>query len=155
MVTEMVKVLPVSTGFGVMVTAEITGAAVSRVTVLVTVVDLPALSVDTMVIVFAPLASVSTLLKVPSALTVTAAALPLLSLTVTVHGLDVASLVVPDTVQDALFVIRLLVGLVTDRVGGTVSTLKVTDFWVAALPSKSFASILIVWLPSARADVGV
>lgn len=137
------------------VTALIVGATVSRVTVLTTVVDLPALSVATTVIVLLPAASVNALLNDPSAPTGTASAVPLLSLTVTVTGLEVISLVVPVTVQAALLVIRPLTGAVTLRVGGTVSILNVTLFCVAALPSLSAASTLMVWLPSARAAVGV
>lgn len=94
------------------VTSVILGGVVSRVTVLVTVVCLPALSVATTVIVLEPAASVRALLNVPSAFTVTASAAPLFSLMVTVHGLDVTSFVVPDTVQAALFVIRPFAGLV-------------------------------------------
>ena len=89
---------------------------------------LPAESVATTVIVLLPDANVRALLKDPSEPTVTASADPLLSLTVTVTGLDVMSLVVPDTVQAALLVIRPLTGAVTLNVGGTVSILKVTDF---------------------------
>ena len=110
------------------VTDLIVGAVVSRVTVRVTVLLLPALSVATMVIVLLPEASVRDLLKEPSAPTVTASADPLLSLIVTVTGLDVISLVVPVTVQAALLVIRPATGAVTDNVGGTVSTLNVTVF---------------------------
>jgi hypothetical protein len=129
------KVFPASTGFGVIVTDLMVGAVVSSVTVLVTVVDLPALSVATMVIVFEPVASVSALLKEPSEPTVTLAAVPLFSLTVTVTGLDVTSLVVPFTVSEELFVTRPFVGLDTDNVGGVVSILNVTLFCVAAFPS--------------------
>ena len=131
------------------------GAPVSRITVRVTVVLFPALSVDTITIVFVPCVSVSALLNVPSALTVTFSAVPLFSLTVTLQGLDVTSFVVPDTVQDALFVTRLSAGLETDNTGATVSTLNVTDFCVAILSSLSLASNLTVWLPSDNAVPGV
>ena len=131
----------------------ITGAVVSTVTVLVTVVVLPAESFATTVMV--PVTSVSALLKVPSDPTVTVSAVPLFSLTVTVTGLEVASLVVPVTVTAVLLVTSLSAGAVIESVGGTVSILNVTVFCVAAFPSKSDASILIVWLPSARAVVGV
>jgi hypothetical protein len=94
----MTKVLPASTGLGVMVTALITGAVVSSVTVLVTVVDLPAESVATTVIVLLPVAKVSALLNEPSAPTVTDSAVPEFNLIVTVTGLEVASFVVPFTV---------------------------------------------------------
>lgn len=67
----------------------ITGAVVSTVTVLVTVVVLPAESFATTVMVFVPVTSVSALLKVPSDPTVTVSAVPLFSLTVTVTGLEV------------------------------------------------------------------
>ena len=97
----MMKVFPASTGFGVSTTSVILGAVVSRMTVLVTVACFPALSVATTVIVLVPAAKVNALLKVPSSFTVTASALPLLSLMVTVHGLDVTSLVLPATVQAA------------------------------------------------------
>ena len=53
----------------------------------------------------------------------------------TVTGEDVASLVVPDTVNAAVLVISPAAGEDTDKVGGVVSTLNVTDFAVAALPS--------------------
>ena len=55
----------------------ITGAPVSSVTVLVTVVDLPALSVATTVIVFVPFARVRSLVNEPSLPTVTDSAVPL------------------------------------------------------------------------------
>lgn len=113
----------------------ITGAAVSSVTVLVTVVDLPALSVATTVIVFVPFASVRSLLNVPLDATVTASAVPELSLIVTLTGLDVTSFVVPLTVQADLFVISLSAGLERVSVGGTVSTLNVVEFVAAAFPS--------------------
>jgi hypothetical protein len=142
--------LPQSTGFGLIVTDLITGAVVSTVTVLVTVVVLPAESFATTVMVFVPVTSVSALLKVPSDPTVTVSAVPLFSLTVTVTGLEVASLVVPVTVTAVLLVTSLSAGAVIESVGGTVSILNVTVFCVAAFPSKSDASILIVWLPSAR-----
>ena len=81
--------MPQSTGFGLIVTDLITGAVVSTVTVLVTVVVLPAESFATTVMVFVPVTSVSALLKVPSDPTVTVSAVPLFSLTVTVTGLEV------------------------------------------------------------------
>lgn len=89
----------------------ITGAPVSSVTVLVTVVDLPALSVATTVIVFVPFARVRSLVNEPSLPTVTDSAVPLLSLIVTLTGLEVTSFVVPLTVQADLFVISLSAGL--------------------------------------------
>lgn len=95
------KVLPASTGFGFRVTLLITGADVSSLTVLVTVVVLPAESVATTVIVLVPATRVRALLKFPSEPTVTLSATPLLSLIVTLTGLDVASLVVPLTVNAA------------------------------------------------------
>ena len=64
----------------------------------------------------------------PSDPTVTFSAEPLLSLTVTLTGLDVVSLVVPVTVHAAWLVTRPSAGDVIDSVGGTVSILKVTDF---------------------------
>ena len=106
----------------------ITGAEVSSFTVLVTVVDLPAESVATIVIVLLPSVSVRTLEKPPSDPTVTFSAEPLLSLTVTLTGLDVVSLVVPVTVHAAWLVTRPSAGDVIDSIGGTVSILKVTDF---------------------------
>ena len=126
--TEITKVFPASTGFGVRVTLLITGAEVSSLTVLVTVVDLPAESVATIVIVLLPSVSVRTLEKPPSDPTVTFSAEPLLSLTVTLTGLDVVSLVVRVTVHAAWLVTRPSAGDVIDSVGGTVSILKVTDF---------------------------
>ena len=93
--TEITKVFPASTGFGVIVTALIAGALVSSFTVLVTVVLFPALSVATIVIVLEPSTSVTTLDQEPLEATVAASALPLLSLTVTDTGLEVRSLVVP------------------------------------------------------------
>lgn len=120
--------LPTSTGFGSIFTDLIAGGVVSKTTVLVIVVDLPALSVDTTAIVFVPWANVRTLLKDPSSPTVTCSAAPLLSLTVTLHGLDVISFVVPATVQEALFVIRPSTGEEIDNTGGTVSTLNTTVF---------------------------
>ena len=107
----------------------ITGAVVSTVTVLVTVVVLPAESFATTVMVFVPVTSVSALLKVPSDPTVTVSAVPLFSLTVTVTGLEVASLVVPVTVTAVLLVTSLSAGAVIESVGGTVSILNVTVFW--------------------------
>jgi hypothetical protein len=83
-----------------MVTDLITGATVSRVTVLVTVVVLPAESFATTVIVLLPDASVRVLLKDPSVPTVTDSAVPEFNLIVTVTGLDVASFVVPFTVTE-------------------------------------------------------
>lgn len=80
----------------------ITGAAVSSVTFLVIVVVLPALSLAMIVILFAPLVSVTSLLKNPSVPTVAAA-----PFTVTVTGLDVASSVLPVTVI-VLFLLRIL-----------------------------------------------
>lgn len=106
----------------------ITGAEVSSFTVLVTVVDLPAESVATIVIVLLPSVSVRTLEKPPSVPTITLSAEPLLSLTVTLTGLDVVSLVVPVTVHAAWLVTRPSAGDVIDSIGGTVSILKVTDF---------------------------
>ena len=96
---------------------------------------MPALSVETIVKVLDPAARVNAFEKLPLSLTVTDTAALLLCLMVTVHGLDVTSLVVPDTVQDVLFVTRPLAGVVTDSVGATVSILNVTDFCAAALPS--------------------
>lgn len=113
----------------------ITGAPVSSVTVLVTVVDLPALSVATTVIVFVPFARVRSLVNEPSLPTVTDSAVPLLSLIVTLTGLEVTSFVVPLTVQADLFVISLSAGLERVSVGGTVSTLNVVEFVAAAFPS--------------------
>ena len=122
----------------------ITGAPVSSVTVRVTVVLFPAASVATTVMVFAPAARVSCFVKEPFSATATYSAAPLFSLTVTVTGLDVASFVVPDTVHEELFVTESSAGAVTESVGGMVSTLKVTVFCVAALPSLSEASTFIV-----------
>ena len=92
-VTEIVNTFPVFTGFGVMVIALITGADVLYVTVLVTVVDLPAASVAITVMVFVPLVRVTTWENVPLDVTVTAS--PLM---VGVTGEGVASFVVPVTV---------------------------------------------------------
>ena len=96
----------------------------SNVTVRVTVVVFPALSFATTIIVFVPDVRVSVLLKLPSFPTETVSAVPELSLTVTVTGLDVTSFVVPFTVQDATFVTSLSAGLESVNVGGTVSTLN-------------------------------
>ena len=95
------KVLPASTGLGVIVTSPIIGATVSSITLLVTVVALPALSVDTIVIVLVPSTSVIFLLNEPFAFTVTAWAEAVFNFIVTEHGLEVVSFVVPDTVQFA------------------------------------------------------
>lgn len=92
------KVSPVPTGFLLSVTALITGAFVSRVTVRLTVVLLPALSVETISIVFAPSLSVRVVLNAPLLPTSTFCFAPPLRTTVTVQGLDVLSLVVPATV---------------------------------------------------------
>ena len=73
----------------------ITGAPVSNLTVLVTVVVFPALSVATIVIVLLPFVRVIVLDQEPSLLTVTDA-----PLTVTVTGLEVTSVVVPVTVRE-------------------------------------------------------
>lgn len=67
------NVFPQSTGFGVRVTDLITGADVSTVTLRVTVVVFPALSLATIVMVFAPSARVTSLVNVPSVPTVTVA----------------------------------------------------------------------------------
>ena len=104
--TEITTVFSVSTGFGVNVTDLMTGALVSSFTVLVTVVLFPALSVATTVMVLVPSVRVITLDQEPSEATVAASALPLFSLTVTDTGLDVASFVVPRTVQEAWLVTR-------------------------------------------------
>ena len=93
-----------------------------------TVVVLPAASLATTAMVLLPTTSVRSLLKLPSLPTVTAVAAPLLSFTVTVTGLDVLSLVVPLTVIAVLLVTSLSDGALIDRVGGTVSTVQVTDF---------------------------
>ena len=140
----MVNVLPPSTGLGVITTSVITGAFVSRVTVLEMTVSLPALSRAVITIVFVPSAKVNSLVKEPLLSTVTFAALPEFNLTVTVTGLDVASFVVPLNVTLGLFVINPAAGLAIFNVGGTVSTLNDTDFLTAALPSLSLASNLIV-----------
>ena len=126
---------PASTGFGVNLTLTIVGAPVSSFTVRVTVVDLPALSVATIVIVLVPSASVNVLLKDPSEATVTLSAEPELRLMVSVTGLEVASFVLPVTVHVLLFVTYPSTGAVIFSVGGTVSILNVTLFCVAALPS--------------------
>ena len=73
----------------------ITGAPVSNLTVLVTVVVFPALSVATIVIVLLPFVRVIVLDQEPSLVTVTDA-----PLTVTVTGLEVTSFVVPVTVRE-------------------------------------------------------
>lgn len=96
----MRKNLPQSTGFGVRVTDLITGADVSTVTLRVTVVVFPALSLATIVMVFAPSARVTSLVNVPSVPTVTVA-----PFTVTVTGLDDTSSVLPLTVTVFLLVI--------------------------------------------------
>ena len=88
----MTKVFPASTGFGVIVTDWKTGAPVSSVTCLVTVVLLPAESVAIIVIVFSAV-SVMVVEKAPSAPTSTGS-----ELIVNVTGDDVASFVVPETV---------------------------------------------------------
>lgn len=107
----------------------------SSFTVLVTVVLFPALSVATTVMVLVPSVRVITLDQEPSEATVAASALPLFNLTVTDTGLDVASFVVPRTVQEAWLVTRPSVGDVTESVGGTVSILNETLFCAAAFPS--------------------
>ena len=56
---------PQSTGFGTIEIFEMVGACVFNVTVLVTVVDFPALSVETTVIVFSPSESINTFEKEP------------------------------------------------------------------------------------------
>ena len=57
-------------GFGLMVAAVICGTDVSSVTVLVTVLDLPALSVAVIVIVFVPLYRLTACVNDPVPLTV-------------------------------------------------------------------------------------
>ena len=118
-----------------MVTDLITGAVVSNLTVLVTVVLFPALSVAVIVIVLVPLASVNTLLNDPSDSTVTDSAVPLFSLIVTVTGLLVTSLVTPFTVSDAVLVTNPSTGEDILSVGGTVSILNVILLVDAAFPS--------------------
>ena len=59
----MVNVLPPSTGLGVITTSVITGALVSRVTVLEMTVSLPALSRAVITIVFVPSTKVNSLVK--------------------------------------------------------------------------------------------
>lgn len=117
----------------------ITGAAVSKVTFLTTVVVFPALSVAIIVILFAPLDKDTSLLNDPSVPTVAAA-----PFTVTVTGLDVASSVLPVTVTVVLLVTRPSAGAVMDKVGGTVSTMNVDVFAADVLPSLSVAVIEIV-----------
>ena len=107
----------------------------SSFTVLVTVVLFPALSVATTVMVLVPSVRVITLDQEPSEATDAASAQPLYSMTVTDTGLDVASFVVPRTVQEAWLVTRPSVGDVTESVGGTVSILNETLFCAAAFPS--------------------
>ena len=144
------NVLPQSTGFGVSVIDLITGAAVSSVTVRVTVVVLPALSLAMIVMVLEPSFSVTSLENVPSVLTVTA-----VPLTVTVTGLDVTSSVLPVTVTVDLLVISPSVGAVIDSVGGTVSSLNVDVLASDVLPSLSVAITEIVCAPSFNATSGV
>ena len=133
------NVFPQSTGFGVRVTDLITGADVSTVTLRVTVVVFPALSLATIVMVFAPSARVTSLVNVPSVPTVTVA-----PFTVTVTGLDDTSSVLPLTVTVFLLVIRSFDGAVICSVGGTVSTVNVAVLAAAALPSLSDALTEIV-----------
>ena len=144
------NVLPQSTGFGVSVIDLITGAAVSSVTVRVTVVVLPALSLAMIVMVLEPSFSVTSLENVPSVLTVTA-----VPLTVTVTGLDVTSSVLPVTVIVDLLVISLSVGAVIDSVGGTVSSVNVDVLATDVFPSLSVAVTEIVCAPSFNAAAGV
>ena len=83
---------------------------------------MPAASVAVTLMVLAPLARVMPLDHAPPVPTVTAPwSLPLSSILM-VTGELVASLVVPATVRVWLLVMRPSVGLVTLRVGGTVST---------------------------------
>ena len=128
----------------------ITGAAVSSVTFLVTVVVFPDLSFATIVIVLDPLTRVTSLLNVPSVATVTA-----VPFTVTVTGFDVISSVLPVMVTVFLFVTRLSTGAVTDNVGGTVSIVNVAVFAADAFPSLSLAVTDIVCAPSDSAVDGV
>ena len=125
----MVNVLPPSTGLGVITTSVITGALVSRVTVLEMTVSLPALSRAVITIVFVPSAKVNSLVKEPLLSTVTFAALPEFNLTVTVTGLDVASFVVPLNVTLGLFVINPAAGLAGDiaKVWSEIQTI-ITQF---------------------------
>lgn len=109
------------------------------VTLRVTVVVFPALSFATIVIVFAPSASVTSFVNVPFVPTVTAA-----PFTVTVTGLDVASSVLPVTVTAFWLVIRSFDGAVICSVGGTVSIVNVAVLAAAALPSLSYAFTDIV-----------
>ena len=127
-----------------------TGAAVSSVTVRVTVVVLPALSFAMIVIVLEPLTSATSLENVPSALTVT-----VVPLIVTITGLDVTSSVLPVTVTVVLLVISLSAGSVIDSVGGTVSTVNVDVLAADVLPSLSVAVTEIVCVPSFKAAAGV
>lgn len=137
------NVFPQSTGFRVRVTDLITGADVSTVTLRVTVVVFPALSLATIVMVFAPSTRVTSLVNVPSVPTVTVT-----PLTVTVTGLDDTSSVLPLTVTVFLLVIRSFDGAVICSVGGTVSTVNVAVLAAAALPSLSDALTEIVCDPS-------
>ena len=137
------NVFPQSTGFGVRVADLITGADVSTVTLRVTLVVFPALSLATIVMVFAPSTRVTSLVNVPSVPTVTVT-----PLTVTVTGLDDTSSVLPLTVTVFLLVIRSFDGAVICSVGGTVSTVNVAVLAAATLPSLSDALTEIVCDPS-------
>ena len=137
------NVFPQSTGFGVRVADLITGADVSTVTLRVTVVVFPALSLATIVMVFAPSTRVTSLVNVPSVPTVT-----VVPFTVTVTGLDDTSSVLPLTVTVFLLVIRSFDGAVICSVGGTVSTVNVAVLAAAVLPSLSDALTEIVCDPS-------
>lgn len=108
--TLIIIVAPVSTGLGVMDADCTTGTEVSSVTVLVTLLLLPAASVAVTTMVLEPLAKVTALVKLPLPPTLSAPWSTLLSRTVTVTGLDVASLVTPLTFSAAAVVISPIVG---------------------------------------------
>ncbi len=135
----MIKVAPASTGFGVIVIALNIGAAVSRVTVLVTVVALPELSVDTIVMTLLPSTKDLVVLKLPSEATVTA-----VPFTVRVTGFEVTSEVVPLIVTVDWFVIKSSAGDKMVNTGGTVSIVIATLTAVAEFPSLFSALIVIV-----------
>ena len=111
--TRMTMVAPASTGLGVIVADCTTGTEVSSVTVLVTLLLLPAASVAVTTMVLEPLAKVTALVKLPLPPTLTAPWSTPLSRTVTVTGLDVASLVTPLTFSAEAAVISPSVGAVS------------------------------------------
>ena len=131
------------------------GTVVSSFTLIVTLLVFPAPSLAVTTMVFCPSANVIALEKDPSVPTVTLPTLAPFNVMVTDTGLDVASLVFPDTVAADLFVMAPVVGDDTVSVGGTVSTVNDAVTAVAALPSLSDALMVILCFPSVMVACGV